>query len=341
MRRLVAPLIILAIIGTLSILQRETLFDTFDRLAELHILAFVPLGLAAMVMIIARAAFLASCSPGITLGQSIRADQSALAAGYGIAAGGGAIGTGIRIHMFRKFNLTPLQISASIVATAVVPSFTTWGLPITLLTIPTVRGTASSVQQLVVIVGSILIGFSFIFWWGALQSPKVFSVVGRLGFIIRKILLRRLPQRFHRTRSIVEQTEPKEFSAQMRMALLTLLHNRWPKILASSVATLSAGFLCLWTSASVFGARGLTWQEALIAFSLIRVLIALSPIPGGTGIAEIGLIALLERSGLSLVDATGTTILYRLLTWLIPIFVGTACWWRYNHRPGQLRQKPI
>lgn len=333
MRRFVAPLITLLIIGTLCIVQREALFATWSRLTELHVLAFVPLGVAACVMILTRAAFLASCSPGITLRQSIFADQSALAAGYGIALGGGAIGTGMRIHMFRKFGLTPLQISASIVTTAVVPSFTTWGLPISLLVIPTLRGTANNVQQLVVFIGILLVVSSSVFWWGALQSPKVFTVVGRVGFIMRAILLRRLPQRLDRTRTIVERTKPKEFSADMRTALLVLLRTRWPKILMSSVATLSAGFLCLWTSASIFGVEGLEWHEALITFSLIRVLIALSPIPGGTGIAEIGLIALLERAGLSLVDATGTTILYRLLTWLSPIVVGTACWWRYNHYP--------
>jgi uncharacterized membrane protein YbhN (UPF0104 family) len=49
------------------------------------------------------------------------------------------------------------------------------------------------------------------------------------------------------------------------------------------------------------------------------------------GIAEIGLIALLENAGLSTLDATGTTILYRFLTWFLPIVVGTVLWWRYSH----------
>ena len=63
----------------------------------------------------------------------------------------------------------------------------------------------------------------------------------------------------------------------------------------------------------------------------MRVVIALSPIPGGTGLAEVGLIVLLERAGVSTIDATGTTLLYRSLTWFLPIVVGSATWWRYNH----------
>ena len=330
MRRLAAPLITVLIIGTLAVVQHEALSDTWNRLIELHPVAFVPLVLAATLMVFARAAFLASCSPGISIVQSVRADQSALAAGYGVFLGGGAIGTGMRIHMFRNFGITPLGISASVIATAVVPSFTTWGLPISLLAIPTVRGTASTVEKLVVVVGIFLVVVSFMFWWGALQSPKVFTLVGHAGDKVRAFILRRLSQRFKRTYSLIERTTPKDFSADMRLALKDLIRARWYKIFLASIGTLAAGFTCLWTSASVFGAQGLEFKEALVAFSLVRVLIALSPIPGGTGIAEIGLIALLEKTGLSLVDATGTTILYRFLTWLVPIAVGTMCWWTYN-----------
>ena len=331
MRRFVAPLFTMLVIGTLAVVQRETLADTVQRLSELNPLAFVPLACAAMIMILARAAFLASCSPGINIRQSVLTDQSALAAGYGIALGGGAIGTGMRIRMFSKYGLTPLQISASIIATAVVPSFTTWGLPICVLLIPTINNTATDIQRLVVFSGVLLVTASSIFWWGALKTPKVFMLVGRVGSLVRSVLLRRLPQRLHRIRAVVAQTEPKAFSAEMRTALVLLIRTRWWKILLSSVGTLCAGFLCLWTSASVFGVYGLQWHEALVAFSLIRVLIALSPIPGATGIAEVGLIALLERAGVNVVEATGTTILYRLLTWLLPIIVGTISWWRYTH----------
>jgi uncharacterized protein (TIRG00374 family) len=118
----------------------------------------------------------------------------------------------------------------------------------------------------------------------------------------------------------------------MRTELVKLLRRRGLIILLASAGTLAAGFNCLWISATVFQVEGLTFHEALVAFSLIRVVIALSPIPGGTGLAELGLIALLENAGVSTLDATGTTILYRFVTWLVPIFVGTACWWRYSRQ---------
>ena len=331
MRKALAPILILAIIGTLGVFQREILADIFARLMDLPRIRLVPLALAAMAMVSARGFFLSACSPGVTLRQAIMADQAALAAGYGIVLGGGAVGTGMRIHMFTTWGIAHLTIASSIIATAVVPSFTTWGLPSLLLVGPVLGGTASSEQILAVAVGIPLIIVSFVFWWLALRSSTLFSTVGRFTGSVRSYLLRKIPLRFSTARAAVERTQPLAFSIEMRDDVVQLLRGRWVVIFTASVSTLIAGFTCLWTSSVVFDVEGLTFREALVVFSLVRVVIALSPIPGGTGLAEVGLIVLLERAGVSTIDATGMTLLYRFLTWFMPIVVGSATWWRYNH----------
>lgn len=331
MRKAFAPILILAIIGTLGVFQREILADIFARLMDLPRIRLVPLALAAMAMVSARGFFLSACSPGVTLRQAIMADQAALAAGYGIVLGGGAVGTGMRIHMFTTWGIAHLTIASSIIATAVVPSFTTWGLPSLLLVGPVLGGTASSEQILAVAVGIPLIVVSFVFWWLALRSSTLFSIAGRFTGSVRSYLLRKIPLRFSTARAAVERTQPLAFSIEMRDDVVQLLRGRWVVIFTASVSTLIAGFTCLWTSSVVFDVEGLTFREALVVFSLVRVVIALSPIPGGTGLAEVGLIVLLERAGVSTIDATGMTLLYRFLTWFMPIVVGSATWWRYNH----------
>ena len=331
MRKAVAPILILAILATLCVFQREVLSEIFARLVELPRIRLVPLALAAMAMVCARGFFLRACSPGVTLRQAVMTDQSALAAGYGIVLGGGAVGTGMRIHMFTSWGVAHLTIASSIIATAVVPSFTTWGLPSVLLIAPVLRGTATSEQTLAVVVGVPLIVVSFIFWWLALRSSTLFSAVGRFTGTLRSYLLRKIPLRFSKVRALVERTQPLAFSIEMRDDLVQLLRKRWALIFTASVSTLVAGFTCMWTSSVVFNVEGLTFREALVAFSLVRVVIALSPIPGGTGLVEVGLIVLLERAGVSTVDATGMTLIYRFLTWFSPIVVGSAAWWRYSH----------
>jgi uncharacterized protein (TIRG00374 family) len=331
MRKALTPILLLVIIGTLGIFQREVLGDICARLIDLPRISLVPLACAAIAMVCARGFFLLACSPGVTLRQAIMTDQAALAAGYGIVLGGGAVGTGLRIHMFTTWKIAHLTIASSIIATAVVPSFTTWGLPSLLLVGPVLGGTASSEQTLAVVVGIPLIVVSIIFWWLALRSSTMFSVVGRFTGSVRSYLLHKVPAQFLKVRGIVERTQPLAFSIEMRDDLVQLLRTRWALIFTASVSTLAAGFVCLWTSSVVFNVEGLTFREALVAFSLVRVVIALSPIPGGTGLAEVGLIVLLERAGVSTLDATGTTLLYRFLTWFLPIIVGSATWWRYNH----------
>ena len=336
MRKLFGPLLILAIVGSLAFVQRTVLVDIWNRLIELPRISLVPLLGAAVIMIIARGAFLAACSPGVTLRQAVMTDQSALAAGYGIVLGGGLVGTGMRIHMFTRWGVTHISIASSIIATAVVPSFSTWGLPVVLLLIPAITGSATSPQALSVLVGIPIILFSLVFWWMALRSEKLFLLVGKFSAWLRDFLLRKISLRFVRVRAMVERTQPLAFSAEMRVGLIELLRKRWLVIFVTSVGTLAAGFICLWTSAVVFEVQGLSLWEALTAFSLVRVVIAVSPIPGGTGLAELGLIALLEKAGVSTIDATGTTLLYRSLTWFSPIVVGSLMWWRYSRSEKHL-----
>ena len=331
MRKALSPILILAIIGTLSVFQREVLADIFARLMDLPRVSLVPLACAAMTMVYSRGFFLCACSPGVTLRQAVMTDQAALAAGYGIVLGGGAVGTGMRIHMFTTWRISHLTIASSIIATAVVPSFTTWGLPSVLLIGPVLGGTATSEQTWAVVVGIPLIVVSIVFWWLALRSPTMFSVVGRFTGSFRLYLLRKIPRRFLKVRAVVERTQPLSFSIEMRDDLVRLLRTRWAMMFIASVSTLAAGFICLWTSSVVFNVEGLTFREALVIFSLVRVVIALSPIPGGTGLAEVGLIVLLERAGVNTVDATGMTLLYRFLTWFLPIVIGSVTWSRYNH----------
>jgi uncharacterized membrane protein YbhN (UPF0104 family) len=232
--------------------------------------------------------------------------------------------------MFTRWGIPQSTIATSIVATAVVPAFSTWGLPVVVLVFPVLLGTATSTELLVVIAGVLINGFSGVFWWLVLRSPFLFSLLGRFGSWLRLLLAGKVSPRFARTQALIERSQPTAFFHEMRTDLIQLLRLRWGTIFSASLGTLAAGFCCMWTASVVFEVSGLTFSEAVVAFSLVRVVIALSPIPGGVGIAELGLIALLEQAGVSVIDATGTTLLYRFLTWFLPMVVGSLLWWQYS-----------
>jgi putative heme transporter len=75
------------------------------------------------------------------------------------------------------------------------------------------------------------------------------------------------------------------------------------------------------------------WQTSLAAFAFVRLLTVLPITPGGAGITELGLVGILAGSAShgSAAQITAAVLLYRAVTYLVPIPAGAvACAaWRY------------
>jgi len=91
--------------------------------------------------------------------------------------------------------------------------------------------------------------------------------------------------------------------------------------------------------------RGLTatdvpWVVVLAVFSLTR-LVTLVPItPGALGVAELSSVAGLTAVGVDPASAAGTVLLFRFLTWFLPIPTGIAAWLLWRHGVGHDRGAP-
>jgi hypothetical protein len=74
-----------------------------------------------------------------------------------------------------------------------------------------------------------------------------------------------------------------------------------------------------------------TWQ-VLIAYGLVRLVVALTPIPGGIGVTELGLAALLVRFGGDEAVVLAAVLTFRALTFALPIVTGGICFlaWRFD-----------
>ena len=86
-----------------------------------------------------------------------------------------------------------------------------------------------------------------------------------------------------------------------------------------------------------------SWQESLAAFAFIRLLTVVPITPGGLGITELGLVGILASgSGHGVtVRVTAAVLLYRALTYLLPIPLGAAACLAWRHAPalGRTRQR--
>src|SRR5690348_15755592 len=82
------------------------------------------------------------------------------------------------------------------------------------------------------------------------------------------------------------------------------------------------------------------WQTSLAAFAFVRLLTALPLTPGGLGITELGLVGTLA-AGLGPgagAQVTAAVLLYRAVTYLVPIPLGAAAYLVWQNAPTHLRQ---
>jgi uncharacterized protein (TIRG00374 family) len=77
----------------------------------------------------------------------------------------------------------------------------------------------------------------------------------------------------------------------------------------------------------------LNWIDVLAVFAMVRLIAAIPLSPGGLGIVELGLIAGLTSAGGDRAELIVVVLVYRLLTYIVPIVVGffTYVYWRNNN----------
>jgi uncharacterized protein (TIRG00374 family) len=81
------------------------------------------------------------------------------------------------------------------------------------------------------------------------------------------------------------------------------------------------------------------WAEVLAVFAFARLVTAIPITPGGVGFVEAVLITTLSAAGGDRDQVAAAVLVYRALTWALPILVGVVCylWWRRS----SIRPEPV
>jgi uncharacterized protein (TIRG00374 family) len=84
-----------------------------------------------------------------------------------------------------------------------------------------------------------------------------------------------------------------------------------------------------------------SWQTSLAAFAFVRLLTVLPITPGGLGLTELGLIAILAAGAGHRASAqvTAAVLLYRAVTYLPPIPLGAIACLIWRHAPALLHDR--
>jgi uncharacterized protein (TIRG00374 family) len=133
--------------------------------------------------------------------------------------------------------------------------------------------------------------------------------------------------------------------ASFREALGSVRQAGWPTLLVACLLQLVYWAAVLSIVPLVL--YGLGWQGELLAVvtrqAALQVLLPFSPLPGGAGVAELGFLGLIGTT-LPPSIRLSSLVIWRLLTWLVPMAVGAAFLGmragRFNLPPSRRRQSP-
>ncbi|HET9555861.1 MAG TPA: YbhN family protein, partial [Actinomycetota bacterium] len=122
-----------------------------------------------------------------------------------------------------------------------------------------------------------------------------------------------------------------------RAQAITLLRDRWHWLTLTTLTSHLSLFLVLLLALRHVGVSEseVSWVEALAAFALVRLLSAFPVTPGGLGVVELGLAAALVLAGGQEAEVVAAVLVFRVLTFLLPIPIGAFTWWLWRRGEGR------
>lgn len=113
--------------------------------------------------------------------------------------------------------------------------------------------------------------------------------------------------------------------AGMRAETVDVVAGRWPSLSAATVANQLTLFGVMLACLHATGVSGVSSFEALAAWSFARLVGSIAITPGGLGLQELGLTGALAGFGGGADAVVATALLYRVLTFVPTVVVGSAC----------------
>lgn len=235
-----------------------------------------------------------------------------------IVPGGDAIGMGVSFAMLRAWGFSGHAVATAVAVTGLWNQLVNVGIPVLSLALLALEGERNALLETASLVGlavlAVVVGGLVLAMRGDRQAERVGLAFARalrpVARLVRRPFTDRLP----------------DAAVRFRRETLGLLRARWHVItLASLVGHLSVYAVLLIALRAVgVGGSEVSWLEALAAWSLVRLLTAVPITPGGLGLVELGLSTTLIAFGGPDAGVVAAVLLYRTLTYLPPIVLGTV-----------------
>jgi uncharacterized protein (TIRG00374 family) len=305
-----------------------------DVWSEIQAMTWLEVGTLALAAIWNLATYLfvmIATMPGLKYRQAFVATESSTAVSNTIP-GGGAVGIALIYSMFSSWGFSRSRTSVSLVVAGVWNNFAKLGMPVLALSLLVLQGKLSAARIVAASIGLGSLIMAVLALTALLRSEASARKVGLIAAGIANRLLRILG------RPPVHGWELA--TVKFRMRTETIVKARWLWITAATLVSHLSLFLVLLLALRHIGVSNadVSWIEALAVFSFARLITAIPLTPGGLGVVEVTLITGLSAAGGARAQVAAAVLLFRVLTYVVPIPLGLGCYLFYKRNHSWRRE---
>jgi putative heme transporter len=273
-----------------------------------------------------------SVTPGLSFWHAFVMTQATTAVANTVY-GGSAIGIGMTYSMLGKWGYSRSRTTTAVLVSGVWNSFLKLGLPVLALALVLIQGGAGGGRVTAALLGIAGLAAAIVVFALILRSEDQARRFGLLAGRVASRLLRLV------RRPPVHGWELA--TVKFRGRTVALVEHRWGAITVATLVSHLSLYLVLLASLRAVGVsdQEVGWAEVLAVFAFARLATAIPFTPGGAGVVEAVLIGGLVAAGGDREQVTAAVLVYRALTWALPILVGVVCylWWRRS----TIRPEPV
>jgi len=272
-------------------------------------------------------------TPGLTYPQAAVMTQSTTAVANSVPIGG-AVSVGLTYAMLTSWGFSKARSTVSVVVTGIWNNFVKLAAPILALALLAFDGrtggarVAAPIAGLAGLVGAIVL-FALI-----LRSEEfaatVGAVTGRWASAVLRLAGRRPVTGWDRA------------VVRFRRQVIRLVQHRWVPLTLATIVSHASLCLVLVVSLRVMGVSDdeVGWAQVLAVFAFARLLTAVPLTPGGVGVVELALVEGLTRAGGDDAQVVAAVLLFRLLTYVLPIALGLGTYIVWRRKRSWLDSAP-
>ena len=286
-------------------------------------LELTTLGLLALWNLCTYAFVWMSVTPGLGFWRAMVMTQSTTAVANTVP-GGSAIGIGMTYSMLGSWGYSRSRTTTAVLVSGVWNSFIKLGLPVLALALVALQGRATGGRVIAALLGIAGLAAAVVVFALMLRSEEQ---ARRFGLLAGRIASRLL--------ALVRRPPVAGWemaTVKFRARTVDLLQHGWIPITVASLVSHLSLYLVLLVALRQVGVSEaeVCWAEVLAVFAFARLATAIPFTPGGAGVVEAVLIGGLVAAGGEADQVTAAVLVYRALTWALPILVGIGCylWWR-------------